>query len=184
MVSDALPAPNSLRSATVPTQSGTAEQFLRFYLVPEMTVLLPISQLTEVLSIPIGQIVPIPHMPPWVMGVYNWRGEILWMVDLGQLVGLTPWYQQAQGASVYEAVVLHGRSDDSRSTKDEGQMLGLVVSHVEDIEWCNPDLIKSLPSSGVPPEMNPFLRGYWLKSDGEMLVVLDGEAIAAAMPKP
>jgi positive phototaxis protein PixI len=63
-------------------------------------------------------------------------------------------------------------------------MLGLAVTRVEDIEWCNPDLIQSPPSSTVTPELVPFLRGYWLKSNGEMLLLLDGQAIMAAMPKP
>jgi positive phototaxis protein PixI len=63
-------------------------------------------------------------------------------------------------------------------------MLGLVVNRVEDIEWCNTDLIQSPPSSTVTPSLVPFLRGYWLKSDDEILPVIDGKAILAAMPKP
>ncbi|HEY9652883.1 MAG TPA: chemotaxis protein CheW, partial [Coleofasciculaceae cyanobacterium] len=73
------------------TSSSASEQFLRFHLLPNTTALLPIEQLTEVLTISRDQVVPIFHMPPWVMGVYNWRGEILWILDLGHLIGLTPW---------------------------------------------------------------------------------------------
>jgi positive phototaxis protein PixI len=36
----------------------------------------------------------------------------------------------------------------------------------------------------VTPSLVPFLRGYWLKSDDEILPVIDGKAILAAMPKP
>jgi len=157
---------------------------LRFYLEPDTTTLLPLEQLTEVLTIPIGEIVPIPHMNPWVMGVYNWRGDILWIVDLGHLVGLTPWYQQTSNVSVHKAIVLKAIGNKANSTNLKTQMLGLVVNRVEDIELCNPDLIQSPPSSTVTPELVPFLRGYWLKPDDEMLVVLDGQAIIAAMPKP
>jgi positive phototaxis protein PixI len=169
----------------VSTSSKASEQqFLRFYLFPNTTALLPIQQLTEVLTIPTDQIVPIFHMPAWVMGVYNWRGEILWMVDFGHLVGLTPWHQQPNSASAYTAVVLQARSHQVSSTNVKSQMLGVVVNRVEDIEWCNPDWIQSPPSSTVTPELVPFLRGYWLKSNGEMLAVMDGQAIIAAMPKP
>lgn len=161
------------------------QQFLRFLLLPNTKVMLPVFQVTEVLKIPYGQIVPIPHMPSWVMGVYNWRGEILWMADLGQLVGLTPWYQQSISFSTHKAIVIHsGWAKNSKNTKARGEMLGLVVSEVEDIEWCNPDEIHSPPASAVTPELAPFLRGYWLKSNGEMLITIDGEAIMAAMPKP
>lgn len=161
---------------------GGEEQFLRFYLEPDTKVMLPVAQLTEVLTIPLGQIVPIPHMPPWVMGVYNWRGEILWMVDLGQLVGLTPWSQQSLKSSIYKAFVL--RSAGSSGATSKNQALGLVIGRVEDIEWCDPAEIQSPPASAVEPGLAPFLRGFWLKPDGDIIVTLDGEAILAAMPKP
>jgi positive phototaxis protein PixI len=182
-MSDSLSARVPLLPQTDTASVKASEQFLRFHLVPDTTALLPIQQLTEVLTIHIGQIVPIFHMPPWVMGVYNWRGEILWTVDLGHLIGLTPWYQRASGASAHTAVVLDTRSRKGKSTNVKSQMLGIVVNRVEDVEWCNPDLIQSPPSSTVTAELVPFLRGYWLKSNGEMLAVLDGEAIIAAMPK-
>jgi positive phototaxis protein PixI len=183
-MSDSLSLSNSLLPSTDEKASSKAlEQFLRFHLLPNTTALLPMQQLTEVLTIPNGKIVPIFHMPPWVMGVYNWRGEILWMVDLGHLLGLTPWYQQANSTSAYTAIVLQARSNQATSTNTKSQILGLIVSRVEDIEWCNPDWIQSPPASSVTPELAPFLRGYWLKPNGDMLVVIDGPAIMAAMPK-
>lgn len=183
-MSDLLSVQNSLLSPTELTTSGISKQFLRFHLVPDTTVLLPMEQLTEVLAIPNGQIVPIFHMPPWVMGVYNWRGEILWMIDLGHLVGLTPWHQQTNTTSVFRAVVLQANSKSSTLNHSKTtHLLGIVVNRVEDIEWCNPDTIQSPPSSTVTPELAPFLRGYWLKPNGEMLVVMDGQAIIGAMPK-
>lgn len=164
------------------TSEGAKEQFLRLHLAHKTTALLPLKQLTEVLTIPLGKIVPIPHMRAWVMGVYNWRGEILWMVDLAHLVGLTPWYQKTSSASVHKAVVLRVHNINNTSTKLKSQMLGLVVNQVEDIEWCNPNGIQSPPSSTVTAELVPFLRGYWVKANGEILTVLDGEAIMKAMP--
>jgi positive phototaxis protein PixI len=180
---DSLSVPDSLLLPTETASSKASQQFLRFHLMPNTTALLPMEQLTEVLTIPNGQIVPIFHMPPWVMGVYNWRGEILWMVDLGHLVGLTPWHQQANSSSIYRAIVLQARSNQSASNKLKSEMLGVVVNRVEDIELCNPDWIQSPPASTVTPELAPFLRGYWLKPNGEMLVVIDGQAIIGAMPK-
>ncbi len=188
-MSNSLSVPDSL-SLSVENQlieslpsSTTSEQFLRFHLLPDTTALLPIHQLTEVLTIHTGQIVPIFQMPAWVMGAYNWRGEVLWMVDLGHLIGLTPWYQQMNTASAYTSIVLQAPAKDSTATNPKNEMLGLVVNRVEDIEWCNSDEIQSPPSSSVTPELVPFLRGYWLKPNGEMLVVIDGKAIIASMPK-
>jgi positive phototaxis protein PixI len=166
------------------SESGTRdlrEQYLRFHLHPNMTAMLPVASLTEVLTLPVGQIVPIPHLPSWVMGVYNWRGEILWMVDLGHLLSLTPWQTRGMTIATHRAIVLHSTTP---RPGERGQRLGLIVDRVEDIEWCDPARIQSPPPSMVTANLAPFLRGYWVKDEGEMVVTLDGEAILATMPKP
>ncbi|MBD1997074.1 chemotaxis protein CheW [Leptolyngbya sp. FACHB-541] len=187
-VSDSgLPSAHLQLASSAPAQDivsappSASEQFLRLYLFPNATVLLPIQQLSEVLTLPTERVTPIPHMPDWVMGVYNWRGEILWTVDLGHLCGFMPWYQQATNVSAFPTVILQVRNHKAGSARN--QMLGLVVNRVEDIEWCDPEMIQPLPRTAVSPQLAPFLRGYWWKSGGDMLAVLDGEAIIRAMPQ-
>ena len=160
--------------------SKANQQFLRFQLGTSTAAMLPTSQLAEVIKIPIGKIVPLPHMPAWVTGVYNWRGEILWMLDLGHLIGLAPWYVKSTNVSNHIAIAI---DLGDASTGKGNQMLGLIVNRVDDIEWLNPDGIQSPPPSAVTPGLIPFLRGYWLSNSGEMLAVLDSRAIAAAMPQ-
>lgn len=167
---------------TPASADSNSEQFLRLHLVPDTTVLLPVQQLTEVLTIPIGQVVPIPHMPAWVMGIYNWRGDILWMVDLGHLCGLTPWYQQMTSVSLHPTVVLRVSDAQTRSSSAPGLTLGLVVNRVEDIEWCDPNQIQPLAVASVMSGLASFLHGYWWKPNDGTLAVLDGRAILAAMP--
>ncbi|MDJ0897943.1 MAG: chemotaxis protein CheW [Xenococcus sp. MO_188.B8] len=164
-------------------QNRQEEQFLRFHIEPETKIMLPIEQVTEVLKIGVGKVVPIPQMPSWVMGVYNWRGEILWIVDLGHLIGLNPWYQQEVNATNHTAVVL-SYSNQSHNNRNKSQIsLGLIMTRVEDIEWCNPDGIQSPPASAITSALAPFLRGYWVKPDGQIILVLDGDAIITAMPQ-
>lgn len=161
---------------------GVTQQFLRLHLIPDTTAMLSVNQITEVLTIPTTQVVPIPHMPAWVLGVYNWRGEILWITDLGHLLGLTPLSQHTTHHSTYTAVVIRDtqyKSTLGQHTNDK--VLGLLVNRVEDLESFNPDVIQSPPQSAVKPELVPFLRGYWLKPSGEILVVLDGNSIIAGM---
>ncbi|WNZ23776.1 CheW domain-containing protein [Leptolyngbya sp. NK1-12] len=182
----------SIRSGLPPSVNHTVnpqtgEQFLRCCLAPDALVMLPVAQLTEVLRIPIEQITPIPHLPAWVMGVYNWRGEVLWMVDLGHLLGFEPWHQRSV-SPLYTAAVLHADFSDQRlgvnhELGEDRQMLGLVVTQVQEIEWCDPGQLQSPSPSAVTPELAPFLRGYWLKPTGEVLASLDGNALLAAMPK-
>ncbi|NJO41517.1 MAG: chemotaxis protein CheW [Cyanobacteria bacterium RU_5_0] len=186
-MSDTLSVPDSQPGSALVSSVPRGEEFLRLYL-SEMPVLLPIQHLTEVLSVPIGQIVPIPHTPPWVMGVYNWRGEILWMVDLGHLCGLIPWYQQSTYGSTHSVVVLQvqrhkARSAFRQSSSAKNQILGLVVNQVGDIERCNLDMIQAPPSSSIMPELASLVRGYWWQAEGDMLAILDGTAILEIMPK-
>lgn len=172
----------TVRATSSEPPSETDEQFLRLLLMPDTTVILPVRHLSEVLTIPMNQIVPIPHLPGWVMGIYNWRGEILWMVDLGHLFGLTPWYEYPSNRVNFSAIVLN-LGDRALPTSTRNEMVGLVVHEVDDIEWCNSEEIRQLAASFVIPGMAPFLRGYWWKPDGEMLAVLNPEAIFNAMPK-
>lgn len=158
------------------------QQFLRFILLPDTNLMIGLSEIAAVLKIPFGQIVPIPEMPAWVIGVYNWRGEIVWMVDLGQLLGFTPWYQQSIATSNHKAVVIHPSYQNWKS-RTTGELVGLIVSDVNEIEWCNTNELYSPPASAVTPELAPFLRGYWVKDNGDIIVTIDSDAIFAAMPK-
>lgn len=165
-------------SANGLTENEKQEQFLRLHLEPETKIILPIQQLTEVLRISQGAVVPIPQMPSWVIGVYNWRGEILWMVDLGQLIGLHSWQTQQLDNSNYTVVVISETvSGSPNNNNSEQKTLGLIVPRIEDLEWCDPNSIQSPPGTAVTPEIAPFLWGYWLKPNGEMLLALNGNAI-------
>ena len=166
------------RSNSTIERDRTTEQFLRFHLNPDTKAMLSVGQIAEVLKIQFGQIVPIPHLPAWVMGVYNWRGDILWMVDLGHLLGLNSWYRHVN-CSNYTAIVLSPHKAHKSATDLH---LGLIVPRVEDIEICNPSEIQAAPNLSVTASLDNFLRGYWLKPQGDMILVFDGQAIAAAMP--
>jgi positive phototaxis protein PixI len=163
-------------------QESQRQQFLRFVLLPDTNLMISLSEIAAVLKIPFGQIIAIPEMPSWVIGVYNWRGEVVWMIDLGQLLGFTPWYQQSVVASNHKAVVIHPSNQD-RKSRTSGDLVGLIVSDVNDIEWCNTNDLYSPPASAVTPDLAPFLRGYWVKESGDIIVTIDGDAIFAAMPK-
>ncbi len=158
------------------------EQFLRFCLYERTKVMLPIKQIAEVLKIQLGQIVPIPQMPAWVMGVYNWRGDILWMVDLGHLIGFNPWYQHGINRSKQTAIVLSPNKEKTKTDADNNINLGLVISQVEDIEMCNVADIQVPPTKSINTQLGSFLQGYWVQPAGDMIMVLNGQAIVATMP--
>jgi positive phototaxis protein PixI len=170
MISDNVTVSTATHNAAAP------QSFLQFYLTTNRLVLISVQQLMEILTFPTGQIVPMFQMPPWVMGVHNWRGEVLWMVDFNHLVGLTPWYQQSEYTAKHTVVVI--RSPLNASWATEELMLGLVVNRVEDMVICAPDTI--CPPADPPPDMpgiKPFLRGYWQPSPDQQHCIVDGAAI-------
>jgi positive phototaxis protein PixI len=158
------------------------QQFLRLSLTPQNVFLLPVQQLIEVLAVPINQVVPIPHMSPEVTGIYNWRGEILWVIDLGHLLELAPWYKQTVSLSTFTLVVLQIGNSKKTTNFTEKKNLGLIVSKVEGIESFGPKSIQPIPSSEIS-DLTQLLQGYYAKSDNEMLKILDGQAIINAMSK-
>jgi positive phototaxis protein PixI len=140
----------------------------------------------ELVNMPIDRVVPMPHLPPAVRGVYNWRGEILWIVDLAMLLG-------ADGASrrdrsLQPTIVLGSITDrvgiaqlppvGSRSQPQQPQKtIGLIVDEIVEIEWCQLDLIGSTVPADLDPALSKWVRGMWESPTGENFLVLDGQAI-------
>lgn len=160
------------------------DRYLSCHLVPNLTVLLPVQYLTEVVTIPISQVTPIPMMNSWVMGVYNWRGEVLWMVDLGQLLGLSPWYQKGGNLSHHNLLVIRnhdGQASDSGT--QERLKLGLVVSQVSDIAVIPKTEIRPPNGAIATPALAPYLKGYILSEQGHLQGCLDPESIFSMLAK-
>lgn len=156
----------SILTASKPAQAEK-KQFLAFAVTTETVALVPVEQVVEILSVTMAEIVALPQMPECIVGVYNWRGEILWMVELGALLG----YDSADSpAQTSTAVVVHA----------EGQRLGLIVSRVDETVWYPQDQIQPAPPMAFASELEPFLQGYLLNEDGSTLLVLDAPAILSA----
>lgn len=160
------------RLPSTPSKSSTIQQFLRFKLQSDTIALLPVNQLVAVLTIDVAQIAAIPHLPGWVMGVYNWRGEVLWIIDMDHLLGNIPWHQHKSHAARYNILLLEHTGEHRR--------LGLMVRQVDGMETLSLDDVQSI--STTSEEMTPFLRGYWLDTAGHMLTLFDGLAIFDRMP--
>ena len=133
-----------------------------------MRAMLRSHQLTEILNLNVSQIVPIPDVPLGVMGICNWRGEVLWIIDLGHLLGFDPLYVQQNLRQQTLKIIVVNR---------QGQTLGLAVSQVDQMVWCDPTEFQWVPDSPVTSTLTRCLEGYWLSPTGERLMVLDGNAV-------
>ncbi|NJR37930.1 MAG: chemotaxis protein CheW [Leptolyngbyaceae cyanobacterium CSU_1_4] len=148
---------SSLFAEPVPVEMG--QRFLRLQLCPEKTALLAVDEIAAIATATITDILPVPHMPICVLGLYNWRGEMLWLVDVGQQVGFSGILQS--GSSTFMAVMV----------EVNGQTLGLCVPQVHDIESYDPQLIHAESLEAFSVKFLPFVKGY-LTSDRTIVLNL------------
>lgn len=149
-----------------PTQQ--IQQCLSFHLTSEHQAMLPTRELSEVLNLESTQIVPITDMPAAVMGICNYRGEALWLVDLAYLLGLTPLFAQNwRNLNQISIIVI----------REHSKSLGLAVYQVDQLSLLNSRELQPVLVSNYPQSIAFCLQGYNLSPDGKTRMVLDGKAI-------
>jgi purine-binding chemotaxis protein CheW len=104
-----------------------------------------------------GDITPVPGVPPYLLGVVNLRGDIISVVDLGQLLGL-----KARAASASKPSLL--------VTHNKGIEVAFLVDSVDDVI--------DLPSRSIDPPLITLEREYAGFLEGEAKV---GEALIAIL---
>lgn len=153
-------------------KSQTAvEQFLSFYLETQQA-LLPTGQLLEIVKVSLSQITAIAGLAPSIMGIYNWRGDVIWVVDLASLLGYKPLYaQQFEQEKLQDKChIIFLRSQDN--------VIGFAVSRVGQMVRCDISSIQTSALTFTNLAMKQACRGYWLNGAEETFLVLDGDAIA------
>lgn len=177
------------KAQTAPAITTTLERqslakFLRFYFSPEDTALLPLKNVKEVLNIPLMGILPVPHMPDCLIGIYNYRGEILWLVDLGAQLGFVPSTEFIQGMTSPTELAI--KTTTALAAKgvtltnelptltviilhDEDKYIGIVVPKVVDIEMHDLQEMQYPSEDLFSPNILPFLKGYLIRSSSPVL---------------
>lgn len=128
-------------------------RLLRFPLGSADSALLPLEQIKEILSLSVTQILPVPEMPSCVLGIGNWRGEMLWLIDLNNFLGYSP-LTFVVGATPLAIVIQVGN-----------QCVGLVVEQVNNIESHDLQQLHPAAIGLFPPHLLPFVLGS-LPGDG------------------
>jgi positive phototaxis protein PixI len=146
---------------TAPDSGVVQEKYLHFALTSDDSVLLPMQDITEVLRVPMLDILPVPQMPSCVLGLYNRRGEMLWLVDLAHLVGYPLKFQPGSPLVTAMAIVLECNQ----------QTLGLIVPQVYDMELYDPQQLHSPSAQLFSPQLLPFVQGYFNHSSSTVLSV-------------
>jgi positive phototaxis protein PixI len=155
----------------------SAEQFLAFSLTNSQTsnqqALLPAKQLLEIVNVNLSQITAIAGLSsPSVMGIYNWQGDVIWVVDLASMLGYKPLYAQEYSLGNFQdkCHIIFLRSQDT--------VLGFAVAKVWQMMRCDTSTIQTTNLGFANQAVMQACRGYWLSDKNETFLVLDGNAIA------
>ena len=141
-------------------------QFLSFDLTAEIQAMLPTAELGEIVKIDPSHIVPIFDLSPAVMGVYNHRGEVLWIVDLSSLVQLEPLYQQNYYYS-YNVLLINKNQ----------KVLGLAVRQVGHLVLCKKEQIRRTSLQALTPKLSFCLTGEKRTAQGQTILALESDRI-------
>jgi purine-binding chemotaxis protein CheW len=160
---DFLSSEESTDRSELTTGSREGELCLRFAVPSGNEFALPAAGVREVISVYLDRITPIPNASPFLMGTYNWRGQVIWVGDLGQFLGDAMTIDPNQN----EVTVL--------IVEEQETMMGLAVAAVANTEWLDVDLLQADPTA--PEPMRPYVTGAYTNLDRSQLRLLDRVAI-------
>ncbi|WAS05547.1 chemotaxis protein CheW [Gloeomargaritales cyanobacterium VI4D9] len=145
-------------------QGVQGELYLRFVLSSGAEFALPAMGVQEVAGMSPDRISSVPNVPPVVMGAYNWRGQVIWVGDLGQFLGLPPLNTNRPELSVIVVA-------------DQGVTCGLAIDRVVGAEFLDPRQLRP-PLSGEDFAQGKLLvQGEWLLADGAVVRLLEPKAL-------
>jgi purine-binding chemotaxis protein CheW len=107
------------------------------------------------------QATPMPHAPPYVMGVINLRGAVLPIIDMSARLGLKP----AEPTARHVIIVAQMKS----------KVVGLLVEAVSDILTITDDNIQPVPEVSSDLEKQ-YARGI-LAIDTRMICLIELDAL-------
>lgn len=151
-----------ISSSNIPFSRNSAinqQRFLRFYINDRETALLSLSSIQQVLKVPVMEILPVPHMPDCIIGIYNWRGKMLWLVDLAQQLGFTSPLTEFRLSETVNTIVIQA----------DHTCLGMVVSQTSDIETHDLQQLQP-PTAGLfSAKLLSCIHGYFTASGSPVL---------------
>ncbi len=145
-------------------EAPEGELFLKFKVATGEEFALPAVAVVEVMSVGPEKITPMPNVAAVLLGTLNLRGEVIWVADLGQFLGISPPLNVDRAEIPVVAVM------------DQDLLMGLAVDSIVGMEWLKTELVQ--PVLTAPESMAPFLRGEWVVPEtGSRLPLLNQSAI-------
>jgi purine-binding chemotaxis protein CheW len=142
------------------------ELYLTFYLASGKPLALPAISIREVMQQPPSKITSMPNTSPLLLGTMNFRGQIIWVVDLGQFLGDSGLLNTDRPEIPIIAVEL------------QDTLVGLAIEKLGATDWLKAE---NLATKESPVEaMDAFIQGIWqiaTESIDETLYLLNLNAI-------
>ena len=168
---------NFANNSSVQSNSKQVRKFLQFQLgkaekshksvVQGDIALLDAEIVTEVITISVEDILPVPQMFYCVLGIYSWRSEMLWIVDLENLLGYPPPLDENETKREILVMVV----------QVNGQSIGLVVSGIDNLIEHDLSKFKSSSAEIFSEDVLPFLHGYFTNAENDIIMLIDAEEI-------
>ncbi|MFM7424826.1 MAG: chemotaxis protein CheW [Elainella sp.] len=145
------------------------ETYLKFRLESDVPAAINVRFVQEAFILPARQLTTMPNMPAALLGLTNRRNQVVWVIDLAQLLGLAVFDATVQQFSLLLIQVGTIR-------------IGLAVQQIEGMVRLSPEVIQA-PIGQMSLSLLPYLQGCTLQQQEghqEILLLLDAEAIIQA----
>lgn len=138
-------------------------RFLQFSLKKGINGLVPLTELQGTIKIALKDILPVPQIAQYWLGIANYKGEAIWILDLAQLLGAPNWCQRESVATM--GMVM--------SIAIEERTIGLLVEEIAGIETYDSQNYLPVTQIDTTTKMKSLFKGYFLNSNSEPSMVLD-----------
>lgn len=161
-------------------QATSALSVVSFHLA-QRTYALPLKMVVQI--IPMVKLTPLPQAHPAIVGVMNFRGEAVPVIDLRGYLGLP-----ARAYDLHTPILLSYMGSGDDAERVDGQLVGLVVDEVDDVVSVPYQQIARLQDI-LPKGLGdlPSLQGLVHTSEGAMMLLdldhLFSEGTLGSLPK-
>lgn len=148
-------------------------QYLSIEVNQTLQTILSTHDLDEVITLDYQKILQIPGMPTVIVGIFQWHGEIIWLIDIAYLMGFNPLLSTGYNQEKFRVV----------KVKYQDKYLGILVQKIGNlinVETKNITLVKQKKANSL---LEKFIKGICKNSAGEKMMIIDIEKIIQYLEK-
>ncbi|MFW5694032.1 MAG: chemotaxis protein CheW [Alkalispirochaeta sp.] len=150
-----------MQETTYEEEDMTRDRYLCFTL-EDQSFAVPITVVREIVEM--QEITPVPHMPEYLRGVVNLRGQIIPIIDLRLRLGMD--YREYDRRTCIVIVAY------------EGKQIGLVVDRMDEVVHFDENHREPAPDYRDDHGMHQFIGGVGRRDD-QVVMLLETDTILA-----